>query len=425
MEDGKRGIEIAFHEKVVLIVVSRCLPDVNGLEVLKTIHQAKPHLPIIFVANQADEELIIAAFRNGAADFLKRPVEEHELLLSIERCLRKSLFEENNNSLPEFTGAGENGKLPTVWHRLKTLFRDWLGYLPGRTISQETEQTDMVDENNTIPEGNGFSSDYDHDSDNNGHPILRASFLGKCSIYVNNQKVKNGLGRKTKTLLHYFLYHHDKQNYREVIMEQFWPNSDPTSARNSLNVAIHAIRRLFKTCLEEDFLLFRDECYFINPELNIWLDVEEFQQNWELARNMIQESGMEQALSKLELAAELYKGDFIEEEIYEEWLCPIRDNLKEVYLHILELLSHYYSENGNLSLALRLCEKIIDKDSCREEVYRRMMICYHNSQQRSKALRIYQRCCEALEKELEVSPSSETVTLFHRIKNGDSEKMKN
>jgi DNA-binding SARP family transcriptional activator len=200
-------------------------------------------------------------------------------------------------------------------------------------------------------------------------------------------------------------------------MDKFWPSSSPDSARNCLNVALYGLRQLFhKIDLIHDYIVFKDECYFINPEVEIWLDVEEFLKYWRMARSIEREKGIEASIGEYEFAASLYKGDFMEEDLYESWPSLERENLKEIYLVVLDRLSRHYSLDGKTETAIDLCELTLGKDNCREDVHRRLMECYYRTGQRDKALKQFRKCAEILREELEVEPTRKTRELYEQMK---------
>jgi len=200
-------------------------------------------------------------------------------------------------------------------------------------------------------------------------------------------------------------------------MEAFWPNSDPDSARNCLNVALHSVRRLLhEVDPHHEYILFKDECYFLNPEIDVWSDIGEFAHHWKIAQSLEREKGIQAAVAEYELAAAAYKGDFLEEDLYESWPSSERENFQEIYLFILDRLSKYYSLDGKPSTAIRLCETILEQDNCREEIHQRLMQCYYRLGQRDKALKQFRKCTEVLEAELEVEPTRSMIDLYEQIK---------
>ncbi len=146
--------------------------------------------------------------------------------------------------------------------------------------------------------------------------------------------------------------------------------------------------------------------------------MEEFLHFWKSGQNKERAEGLATALVNYELAASLYKGDFLEEDIYESWPALQRENLKEIYLVILDKLSRFYALDGKPQTAIDLCEAILEKDNCREDIYRRLMHCYYKIGQRDKAIKQYRRCVEILSKELEIEPTPTTIELYKKIKNG-------
>jgi DNA-binding SARP family transcriptional activator len=202
-------------------------------------------------------------------------------------------------------------------------------------------------------------------------------------------------------------------------METFWPNTDQDSARNSLNVAIHNVRGiLHEVNPDYEYILFKEECYFLNPGIDVWVDVEEFLHYWKIAQRTERQNGIQAAVGEYEAAAALYHGDFLEEDLYESWPSSERENLKEIYLFVLDRLSNYYSQDGKPSTAASLCETILAKDNCREDIHQRLMRCYCRLEQREKAVKQYRKCVEALEAELDVKPTRATIELYERIKHG-------
>lgn len=106
----------------------------------------------------------------------------------------------------------------------------------------------------------------------------------------------------------------------------------------------------------------------------------------------------------------------MEEDIYENWNSLDRENLKEIYLVVLDRLSKYYSSDSKPLTAIKLCEVILQKDNCREDVHQRLMRCYYRLGLRDKAIKQFRKCKEILNAELEVEPTQTTMDLYQKIK---------
>ena len=219
-------------------------------------------------------------------------------------------------------------------------------------------------------------------------------------------------------LFAYIMLNHKRPLCRDVLMDRFWPHHQPDSSRNSLNVALHAIRQTLQELDPvRDFILFKDDCYGIHPDINIFIDAESFLGHWQRARTHEASKNGQAAIRELEAARELYTGEFLEDDLYDEWASMQRENFREMYLAVLDRLSENYLHMKEPQLAATLCESILEKDNCREDIHRRLMLCYYYTGCRDKALRQFKKCTEVLLAELEVEPTHATRELYSEIKN--------
>jgi DNA-binding SARP family transcriptional activator len=247
--------------------------------------------------------------------------------------------------------------------------------------------------------------------------ILDGALLGSFRVSLNGQLYDRWPSRKGKNLLAFLLYHHDRPCFRDTLIETFWPDVSFESAKNSLHVALHGIRKqLCPSFTDEKLLLCENERYFFHPDIELRLDHEDFLKAYQTGRRVEQQSSLPQAVASYERATSLYRGDLLEGDVQEEWSCSERAMLRERYLVALERLSHHYAVTGQFATAVALCDAILQRDNCREDVHRRLMRCYYQSGKRCEAIKQFQRCAESLLKELDVAPSKATLELIDRIR---------
>lgn len=246
---------------------------------------------------------------------------------------------------------------------------------------------------------------------------LNGYLLGPFHLLINGLILNDFAGRKTKSLLAYLLYNNRRPSFRETLMEKFWPDVGAESARNSLNVAIHGIRRIFKALIpKKDLLLYKHDRYFINPDINLKLDYEDFRIKVKRGRHIENTAGIQDAISDYEEAARLYKGDFMEDSFHDEWSYGERESIKEHYLYVLDRLSDHYCSSGRYKIAQHYCRKLLDKERCREDIHRRMMRCLFLTGYRDLAVKQFKKCESALLNDLDIYPSQETLKLLEEIK---------
>jgi DNA-binding SARP family transcriptional activator len=243
---------------------------------------------------------------------------------------------------------------------------------------------------------------------------MSVHMLGRFMLSIQTALVKLPVSRSL-SLLKYLMLNHKQNIPREVLMDVFWPDAEPETARNNLNVAIHAIRRALRAATDLPVILYRDGAYSISPDIQTWLDLEEFERLVSVGQRL-ESRNQSAAVSEYEAAVSLYQGDFLEENPYEGWTVLTRESLRMAYLNTLDSLSRIYFSQERYAACITACQRILDRDRCREDAHCMLMRCYNRQGQDHMALRQYQACVEALRLELEVEPAPETVQLYNRIR---------
>jgi DNA-binding SARP family transcriptional activator len=240
-------------------------------------------------------------------------------------------------------------------------------------------------------------------------------------VYQDDQQINNWPSGIGKSIFKYMLANRSRPVPKEVLMDLFWHDADPDAARNNLNVAIYGLRQALRAA-RPDFshILFEDDCYLLNPVMEVWVDAEEFLRRYEGGQRLERRGELTGAVREYEAAEGLYQGDLLEEDVYDDWPMPRREGLKDSYLFIMDQLSRHYFEQESYATSIHLCQKILTKDDCREETHRRLMRCYSRQGQRNLALRQFHVCAETLQRELDVPPMEETLALYQRIRAEDA-----
>lgn len=92
-EDGARGLEIFKKMRPQVALVDIKMPGVGGIEVLETMRKESPGTEVILITGHGGVETAIQALRNGAFDYLTKPIDYDELLIGIQKALAKQDME--------------------------------------------------------------------------------------------------------------------------------------------------------------------------------------------------------------------------------------------------------------------------------------------------------------------------------------------
>ncbi len=252
-------------------------------------------------------------------------------------------------------------------------------------------------------------------------PALYLQTLGPFRVWRGEREIaKNDWGREKALQLFHLLLARRAQAplHREQIAEILYPDAKPSTAAASLRVALNALRQALEpersAESEGQFVQRQGDLILLNPESNLHLDVDEFERTINQARQA-ETRDLAQALPLYRRALSLYRGDFLQDALYEDWAREERDHLVDLYLTTASHTAELLARQGVYDEAIHLCRQVLAKDACWEEAYYLLMLCYSQTGNRSLALRTYSRCAKHLRADLGVEPATRTTALFEQI----------
>jgi DNA-binding NtrC family response regulator len=124
---GSEAIELTRSELPDLVLLDLKLPDMSGLEVLKQIKAEVPEVCVIMLTAFGDIETAVTAMKKDAFDFVSKPVNLEQLLITIEkglesRKLSRELFELRRRfklDMGEDYIAGESRQMKDIYEIVK------------------------------------------------------------------------------------------------------------------------------------------------------------------------------------------------------------------------------------------------------------------------------------------------------------------
>ena len=242
---------------------------------------------------------------------------------------------------------------------------------------------------------------------------IEARALGETRVLVNSRLIGDAEWRssRAKEIFFYLLCCGTGQT-KEQITAALWPDLSPAKATSNFHINLYRARRAIFPAI---FMLEQGR-YKINPHLNIWFDVIEFERFLSLVESPSHNSKTK--VANLEQAVELYKGPFMEE-LYSEWAEMRRRELERKYLKALSFLSSFNSDRGRYATAIALLEKFISIDPYHDEVYSQLIECHLAAGEKVSALQVCERYFDTVVGEIGSSPSTRVRDLHRRILTGE------
>ena len=87
--DGQEGISLFSPEMFDVVITDVKMPGLSGIEVLQRIKKQSPEIPVLVITAFGNVETAVEAMKHGAYDFIGKPFQRDQLLLSVERALER------------------------------------------------------------------------------------------------------------------------------------------------------------------------------------------------------------------------------------------------------------------------------------------------------------------------------------------------
>ena len=194
-------------------------------------------------------------------------------------------------------------------------------------------------------------------------------------------------------------------------MDLLWPDAGRKAAFNSLRSTLHTARKVLDPAMGSRYLTSDDESLVLCPEGELWVDVDAFEQAAATARGAKESATYRAAL-------DLYEGDLLPEDRYEEWTVGRREELRQLYLALLVELAGLHEERDEHGLAIEALRKATAKEPILEEAHVDLMRLHAVSGRPERALAQYERLRDALSRGLGTRPAASSRRLRDEIAAG-------
>ncbi len=251
-------------------------------------------------------------------------------------------------------------------------------------------------------------------------PRLRIETLGAFRVFRADSPMmkEDWQGSQPQNLLKGIVSHGGEGVSKEVLIDELWPQSRADAAEKTFKAALHRLRKALEPGMDKSYgstyIHLKENRIYLDREL-CEVDVNEFSSLLEKGNQRQTKNDPKGALSCYKNAIDLYKGDFIPEDLYAAWAESKRQELREKYVVTLMKVGGVYEKRGSLNKACAYYRRAIHADPVLEAAYQRLMVIYSHQGKRNEAMKVYQQCEKALQEELDAEPDKLTQSLYKRI----------
>ncbi len=106
IEDSRQVLPLLTKQDVSVLVLDLTMPHLEGGELLKAIRKEYPHVPVIVMTGVDEVETAVSCMREGAFDYLVKPVERSRFVTSVNRARKMRELQEEVSSLKRHLLSG-------------------------------------------------------------------------------------------------------------------------------------------------------------------------------------------------------------------------------------------------------------------------------------------------------------------------------
>ncbi len=260
-------------------------------------------------------------------------------------------------------------------------------------------------------------SDRKEESQSQPGRLLQIFTFGRFGLVAKGDElsIEKWQRKQAVTLLKFLVVHLGRPVHRETLIEFFWPDIDEDRGWKRLKVTVHFLRQQLRAAgIDANIVETVDKTYALRREA-VWVDSIAFEKYIAEGATLQRRQQWDKALHYYEEAQHLYRGDYMEEDIYADWCAAEREQLHEIYLEMLAGMADCHAANGHYAEAVQVCRTALVRDPYRESFHRTLMEYLVRLGRADWAMDQYHRCHRLLADELGVEPMHETQCLYRKI----------
>jgi len=109
--DGRQALEHLRAGAVSVVVSDLKMPGMGGLDLLRAARQVAPETPLILVTAYGTVESAVEAMKEGAYDFVSKPLRRTEVIAAVRKALEKHELQRENRRLREQIAQAQPGEM--------------------------------------------------------------------------------------------------------------------------------------------------------------------------------------------------------------------------------------------------------------------------------------------------------------------------
>jgi two-component SAPR family response regulator len=248
-------------------------------------------------------------------------------------------------------------------------------------------------------------------------PLLMAHSTGRFEVWLGGETIpeREWKTQKVRALFAILASQWGKPFQDEVLTDMLWPDSGEKGRKN-LWWSTSMIRSCLRRSQDASRVLVREgDILRLDSDCPHWHDVDELKKAYAQGKKAIEEKDLESAVVQLGRIPALYRGPYMDGCFF-DWALELRWELSRKAMQGLALLGKSLLTLKRYYQAMEIGQRILEVDPHAQEGHLVMMRAYIGLGQPEGAIKQFEVCADALQREYELDPTPELVAVLKLAK---------
>jgi DNA-binding SARP family transcriptional activator len=204
----------------------------------------------------------------------------------------------------------------------------------------------------------------------------------------------------------------------DQVLDYLWPEFPEDKALNNMYVVWSAMKHALSPDLDRG-----EPCPYVERvgtvcrlvRANVTTDLDEFEERLAEGKKADHAGDPEAAIAAFRDVMEVYRGELLPGDAYDDWFRSARDRCKHEYSDAALRLASLLDSGGDVAEALQVLRQALVHDPWREDLYQAVLRRQISEGQRSAAIETYLNCRSRLTEDLGIDPSAATTKLYQHV----------
>jgi two-component SAPR family response regulator len=247
---------------------------------------------------------------------------------------------------------------------------------------------------------------------------LRITTLGRFRVEWQGRLLSDESRRASKVweLLKYLVTNRGRDIPTDTLIEDLWEDEEPKDPGRALRNTVYRLRQVLGagSDLESPYVILSRGFYHFNTSSDYWLDTEEFEQLSTQARGL---SSIEpsESIKLYRRSLSLYKGEYLPGQVYADWVLPVRNYYRRLFLETFLSYVNLLKANDDLPGIGAACEQALQVEPLEEAIHLQFIDFLLRTGKAKAAQAQYNYASSLFYREMGVKPSPDMIEAYRRI----------